>query len=191
MKLLMIAFFGFFLLGCSLEANVQDIKIKKQGNKPSPLQGPKITDEGCAATVLANRALETEASQSVITFLKKGKVVFKKNIPLPDEDFFQNRAFHCLLSKDFIYVLDQVDTSAKQLDNQTLLYIVKFSKGGELVSRKLVSLPEWTDKSISAWVERDGENFILKDNGVLVKGQWLEKQSTSEVRDFSGLVEEE
>lgn len=126
-------------------------------------------------------------SQSFAQLKNNGKIVFKTTIPLPDEDFYQNRASHCLIKDSFVYILDQVDTKSQQLSNQTLLYVIKLSKNGKILNREFINPQPKSNKRTSSFSTPEKENFTIdKNNSIHIKGKWKDiNDHTGKIHSFS------
>lgn len=162
---------------------ISAISCNAEPSKNTTAQNDNLS---CVASTHTNKNNPAKGSHSFINIKNKNRTILKKEIPLPDNDFFQNRSYHCIPSRGFFYVLDQVDTHSQQNTNQTLLYIVKLSKNGNVLLRKYVSPPDSDNKIISSWVDKNTEAFNLINNEFVIKGKWIDKNNPdSNTQEFS------
>lgn len=155
----------------ALSAIVAHSHAMALGSRPTPAVASKKLE--CVAGSVKKSEAGFNISQSVIQLKSNNDEIFKKRIPLPDTDFFQNRSSHCVVKGPFVYALDQVDTKSQQLSNQTLLYIVKFSLDGKILHREFINPLPGSDKRISSFVEPGKENFTIDQAGAIhIKGKW-------------------
>lgn len=158
------------------------ISCNAEPSKNTIAQNNNLT---CIASTHTNKNDPTKGSHSFIKIKDKNRIILEKEIPLPDNDFFQNRSYHCIPSRGFFYVLDQVDTHSQQNTNQTLLYIVKLSKKGNVLLRKYISPPNSDNKIISSWADKNAEAFNLINNEFIIKGKWIDKNNLdSNIQEF-------
>ena len=155
----------------ALSAIVAHSHAMALGSRPTPTAASKKFE--CIAGSVKKSEAESYISQSLIQLKSNNDGIFKKRIPLPDADFYQNRSSHCVVKGSFVYALDKVDTKSQQLSNQTLLYIVKFSLDGKILHREFVNPLPGSDKNISSFVEPGKENFTIDQTGTIhIKGKW-------------------
>ncbi len=123
----------------------------------------------------------------VIKANKKSRITWKRVIQLHDKTYYQNRATHCIEAGGNYYILEQADTQSTKNTNQTILYIVKFTKRGIQKKVQPVYLPESLGKVWSLWVELDKDNFRLSDDRshFILNGKFLTSSDASEIKAFS------
>lgn len=100
-----------------------------------------------------------------------GAVRWRTRLPLPAH-FYQGRATHCVASPGSVYVLVQLDTSAQQSMNETVLRVVRLSRRtGVHETTHEVDVPHVT-ADYTSWVAKGADHFQLRGGKLVIKGEY-------------------
>lgn len=125
----------------------------------------------------------SEEELKAVGFVEIPSLDIYARIKLPDVDMFQNRVTHCAVSNGKIYILEQVDTQRATSMRQTFLYVCRVDKK----KQKCIDVPI---DFYSSYVEKDKNNFVIKNGVIEIRGKSRPKDvyDNGDDKDFKILM---